>query len=266
MNCPKCGKAQENGNITCCNCGIVFEKYYLYHPPDVHETKDLNQHIQQKDRANDIHQQVDIGVILTIKQRLLFINSNENLLFVSGRGLVLLGIIILSFKLISSTIISNYVGEIFLHNINLPFHEAGHVIFRIFGSFVSSLGGSLGQLLMPAICCYSFLYKMQNPFAAAVCFWWLGENFLDLAPYVNDARAGNLPLLGGNFGHSSPYGFHDWEYLLTEIGLIRHDHTLANLSFFAGSLIMIFALIWGGILLYHQYKVALNQKRNIKIQ
>jgi hypothetical protein len=107
---------------------------------------------------------------------------------------------------------------------------------------------------------------MQNPFAAAVCFWWLGENFLDLAPYVNDARAGNLPLLGGNFGHSSPYGFHDWEYLLTEIGLIRHDHTLANLSFFVGSLIMIFALIWGGILLYHQYKVALNQKRNIKIQ
>jgi hypothetical protein len=140
MICPKCSRTQEDGNTTCCNCGIVFEKYYLYHPPEVHDAREVNQHDQQNISANEIHQQVDIGLILTLKQRLFFINSNEDILSVSGRGLVLLAIMILSFKLISSTIVSNYVGEIFLHNINLPFHEAGHVIFRIFGSFVSSLG------------------------------------------------------------------------------------------------------------------------------
>jgi transcription initiation factor TFIIIB Brf1 subunit/transcription initiation factor TFIIB len=67
MNCPKCGKPQEGGNTTCCNCGIVFEKYYLYHPPEVHDSKDVNQHIQQTGRADEIHLQVDSGVILTIK-------------------------------------------------------------------------------------------------------------------------------------------------------------------------------------------------------
>jgi hypothetical protein len=163
---------------------------------------------------------------------------------------------VLSFKLITSTIASNYAGEIFLHAINLPFHEAGHVVFRLFGSFMTSLGGTLGQFIIPAICFYTFLFRHTNPFAAAVCFWWIGENFLDIAPYINDARAGDLPLVGGNFGHSSPYGFHDWEYILTESGLIKHDQTIANLSFFIGSVTMILALVWAGLLLFRQYEVA----------
>lgn len=32
----------------------------------------------------------------------------------------------------------------FLHNLNLPVHETGHIVFRIFGSeVITSLGGSL---------------------------------------------------------------------------------------------------------------------------
>lgn len=82
-----------------------------------------------------------------------------------------------------------------------------------------------------------------HPFGAAVCLWWLGENFLDIAPYFNDARAGELPLLGGNFGHSSPYGFHDWEFILTESGLLRYDHLLAAASHYFGALLMAGALL-----------------------
>jgi hypothetical protein len=259
MECPKCSNQQADGNTICSNCGIVFSKYYLYHPRPGNETQTDTQHQQQNDNADEYHVQMSIVTTLTFKQRLFLINENEDIITVSFRGLIFLGLLILSFKLITSTIASNYVGEIFLHNINLPFHEAGHVVFGFFGSFITSLGGSLGQLIMPAICFYAFFYQNLNPFAAAVCFWWVGENFLDIAPYINDARAGDLPLLGGNFGHSSPYGFHDWEYLLTESGLLRHDHTIANLSFFIGSVMMILALVWGGILLYRQYKVAISK-------
>ena len=125
----------------------------------------------------------------------------------------------------------------------------GCLIFRPFGAFITSLGGTLGQLIMPSICLGVLLIKTRDPFGASVALWWVGENFLDIAPYINDARAGQLPLLGGNFGHSSPYGFHDWEYLLTESGLLNYDHILAKAAFVSGSVIMLLSLLWGGLLL-----------------
>jgi len=242
MICPKCGQFQEKADI-CSACGVVVAK-----------VKKSVSTLSATEASNDVHVETYDSLGSKVKQRLFYISEKEDITAVFFRGLVLLGIVVLSFKLISSTIASNYVGEIFLHVINLPFHEAGHIVFRPFGSFMTSLGGTLGQFIIPGICFYAFLFRHSNPFAAAVCLWWIGENFLDIAPYINDARAGDLPLLGGNFGHSSPYGFHDWEYILTESGLIEHDQTIANLSFFFGSVIMIIALVWAGILLYQQYK------------
>ena len=37
----------------------------------------------------------------------------------------------------------------FLHLVNLPFHEAGHILFSPFGAFMTSLGGSLLPALYP---------------------------------------------------------------------------------------------------------------------
>jgi hypothetical protein len=69
-----------------------------------------------------------------------------------------------------------------LHLVNLPFHEAGHVIFSPFGRFMQVLGGTLGQLLMPTICMAVLLLRTREAFGAAVALWWLGENFMDVAP------------------------------------------------------------------------------------
>lgn len=149
---------------------------------------------------------------------------------------------------------TNAVGESFLHRVNLPFHEFGHLLFGPFGPWIGSLGGTLGQLLMPAICCGVLLIQTRDPFGAAVALWWFGENWLDIAPYINDARAGVLPLLGGNVGASSPYGFHDWAYLLGETGLLRFDHGLAQTSRVLGSLVMVLALAWGAWLLVRQFR------------
>jgi len=60
-------------------------------------------------------------------------------------------------------------------------------------------------------------------------------------------------ILGGNTGSSSPYGFHDWEYILTEAGLYRYTDVLARATFAAGAFIMVLSLVWGGILLLKQY-------------
>ncbi|WP_339137520.1 MAG: hypothetical protein WGN25_05565 [Candidatus Electrothrix sp. GW3-4] len=174
-----------------------------------------------------------------------------------GRLLILAILLIWGWKLIFASIASNAAGKSLLHLVNTPFHEAGHIFFRPLGSFLTSLGGTLGQLLMPLICMVVFLLQTRDTFAAAVGLWWLGENFLDIAPYIGDARAGVLPLLGGNTGHSSPYGFHDWEFLLTETGLLRYDLTLARLSHGFGSALMLLALAWGGYILWKAYNEAL---------
>jgi hypothetical protein len=107
---------------------------------------------------------------------------------------------------------------------------------------------------MPAICLGVLLVRTRDPFGASVALWWLGENFLDIAPYINDARAGELPLLGGNTGHSAPYGFHDWQFILGETGLLHLDHSLARLSHFVGSLVMLAALAWGAVLLWRHLR------------
>lgn len=188
--------------------------------------------------------------------RELFVGAQEDggCLPIWGRLALLVGMIVWGGKLIVAGIASNASGESFLHLINLPFHEAGHMFFSPLGRFVTSLGGTLGQLLVPLLCMAVLLLKTRDPFGAAVCAWWFGENFLDIAPYINDARAGEMPLLGGNFGNSSPYGFHDWEYLLTESGLLRYDHVLARAAHGLGSVVMALAVIWSGYLLYRQYR------------
>ena len=157
---------------------------------------------------------------------------------------------------------SNYSGRSFLHLVNLPFHEAGHVFFGFFGQFIRSLGGSLGQILMPLICLFTLLIKTRDTFGAAVCLWWVGENFIDIAPYVNDANKLTMMLLGGNTGSSAPYGFHDWEYILTETGLIRYTDVLANGTFVLGATIMMLSYFWGGFLLIKQYKYFMENAGN----
>ena len=132
-----------------------------------------------------------------------------------------------------------FVGESFLHLINLPFHEAGHVLFSPFGRFMTILGGSLMQLLVPIACAVSF-GRRQDWFATMVCVWWGGQNLVDLAPYIADARTLQLVLLGGATG--AEVEGHDWEALLQTLGWLHLDRRLGMGAHIAGSAIMIGAL------------------------
>jgi hypothetical protein len=145
------------------------------------------------------------------------------------------------------------IYQSFLHNVNLAFHEAGHVLFQPFGRFMAILGGSLMQVLMPLIVTLVFLLKERNPFAASVGLWWVGQNLLDVAPYINDARAGQIPLIGGGSGRDRP-GFHDWTNLLGDLGLLHRDHGIAALVDGLGVLVMLLAMAWGGLLLWREYQ------------
>ncbi|MCW8932881.1 MAG: zinc ribbon domain-containing protein [Gammaproteobacteria bacterium] len=250
MKCPKCQSDVTNGAASCPACGIYFDKYFKYKNDNPDNDLSTSSTISYKQSLFEKLKSYDWSYLL------FYIEEDVNPLIFSGRVISFIIIFIWGWLFIFSSIESNYVGESFLHLINLPFHEAGHIIFSPLGSFMASLGGTLGQMLVPIICLWTFLFKYHNTYGASVCLWWLGQNFLDIAPYINDARAGVLPLVGGNTGHSSPYGFHDWEYLLTETGLIQADHTIAKISFFIGTMIMLLSFVWGGYLL-------LKQKNNL---
>jgi hypothetical protein len=133
-----------------------------------------------------------------------------------------------------------------LHMPNLVFHEAGHVLFAFFGRFLGVLGGSLFQFALPIVLAGAFL-KQHDPFGAVVCTWWAGQNLLDLAPYIADARRLQLVLLGGKTG--AEVEGHDWEYLLTELGWLRFDRALGLSAHRLGLIMMAGALIWGALYL-----------------
>lgn len=224
----------------------MFEKYWKYHPrPD--GTPPPEPVLREPARAAPMLRHARTGLLA-----LLLPEPDADPATGWARAALLVLLVVWGLWFITSSVASNAAGQSFLHLVNLPFHEAGHVFFGIFGQFIGSLGGTLGQLLMPLIAMLVLLLQTRDPFGASVALWWLGQNFIDIAPYINDARAGQLPLLGGNFGHSAPYGFHDWEYLLTETGLIRMDQQIAQASHLLGSLIMLLAMAWGAALVYRQ--------------
>lgn len=243
MQCPKCGFEQNDLRVECGRCGLIFKKYQR--KPEVVQPG-RNEPVVAEPEPQDV------GSFL--KQLLFEVAPGINPFYFYGRTLLFVILLIWGGIFIFSSIESQRAMNSLWHLVNLPFHEAGHIFFRLFGRFMTSLGGSLFQLLMPVICAVVLLFKTRDHFGASVCVWWLGENCMDLAPYINDARALQLPLLGGNTGDSSPYGFHDWEYILTETGLLRSDHTLAHFSYSLGILCMILALSWGGYLLFQQHQ------------
>ena len=171
-------------------------------------------------------------------------------------GRVIIGLIFLiwGWKFILTPMATNYAGNSFFHLVNLPFHEAGHLFFQLFGRWMASLGGTLGQLLVPLSCLVVLLLKTKDAFGASVCLWWLGESFMDIAPYINDARNQELLLLGGITGREADYGYHDWEFILTEVGLLRYDHTLAYIAHGFGIVLMLTSFAWAGVVLLKQYR------------
>ncbi|RLE18297.1 MAG: zinc ribbon domain-containing protein [Acidobacteria bacterium] len=240
--CPKCGLEQDGANTECIRCGVIFEKYRA---------------IPGRSRGDASPSAGPEGRFFSrenIKNLLFHVNREEGRAYLYSKGVLLLILFFWGFRFILAPIESNVTGNSFLHLINLPFHEAGHVVFRPFGRLITSMGGSLGQLLVPLICCLVLLIKTRDPFGGAVTFWWFGENFLDLAPYINDARSLALPLIGGNTGRTAPYGFHDWQFILTETGLLNYDHVLARGAWLVGTLVMLCAVFWGAFLLVRQFR------------
>lgn len=123
-----------------------------------------------------------------------------------------------------------------LDGVNLLFHEAGHPIFGLLGwETLGLLGGTLMQLLVPLLVGAAFWRKRQTA-GFAVAMVWTGENALNIARYMADARTQILPLVGG--------GEHDWGTLFGQWGCLGRDTTIAAVVRTAGWAVMLSAWAW----------------------
>ncbi|MCY7307205.1 MAG: hypothetical protein LH632_13860 [Rhodoferax sp.] len=146
---------------------------------------------------------------------------------------------------------SGEIGQSFLHRPLLVFHEAGHVVFMPFGEWITMLGGTLGQLLVPMIIVVAFLVKNRDPFGASVGAWLLGVSVLDIAPYMYDALEPQLMLLSGRTGED---GGHDWIYLFDSLGWLPRAQFVGAITHKLGALLLMLSMAWAILLLRLQYR------------
>lgn len=243
--CPKCQFEEPTDSTECARCGVIFAKVRPSRP-EPESRQPTNEPTHDEQQTDPWYRRAFVRVNLKTQED---VGPFE----VVGRGAVLLLLLIWGVKFIATPISTAEINESFMHVVNLVFHEAGHVIFSLFGDFIGTLGGTLGQLLIPLLCCLTFVFKYGNAFGGAATLWWVGQSCLDVAPYAYDARAQDILLLGGVTGSEVP-GYHDWNNILGELGWLQHDHTIGGAFYWLGTLTITVALLWAIAVLYCQLK------------
>ncbi len=81
-----------------------------------------------------------------------------------------------------------------------------------------------------------------STFAVAISIGWLGTNLFEVATYASDAVTMSLPLVTPGGGHP----IHDWNYVLGDLGWLRHTETIGALHRAGGHWAMLACLVGGG--------------------
>jgi hypothetical protein len=260
-NCPQCDAVNESGpSDQCAACGIYYAKWLKAQLRASSSLADKRSGSADKKFFKDTGRATKKASLAShLSSRWLISEAPVKKHELLVRCVLLAGMAIWGWFLIQTNfrITTGLFSEIgfyssFMGSVTLVFHEAGHVLFMPFGRFMTVLGGSLFQLLVPAALMFAFVYKYKNAFAAAVACWWLGLSLMDLAPYIYDAKAQALMLVGGGTGRE--IGGHDWHNLLTWTDLMQQHESIASVVETIGELVMVAALVWAGYLLYKQYK------------
>jgi hypothetical protein len=123
-----------------------------------------------------------------------------------------------------------------IDGVDLAIHETGHLVFAPFGELMGFAGGTLLQLMMPAAF-VAYFVRRGDGHSASAALWWVGQSCANVSVYAADARAEELPLVGG--------GEHDWAYLLGRFGWLEHDQGVGRAFLMVAGTLMLAATVWG---------------------
>lgn len=239
--CPKCAHRRTPEETAdpgiCPACGLVFAKWVArdsFVPPSARKVA----------RDED-----DTSLIDDAAQRLLEAPTAVSSSHLWGRALIWAGIAFWAVRITLNDYRTEDAMQNFLHLTVILFHEAGHILFMPFGEFMTVLGGSLFQILMPLIAGGTMLIQQRDPFGAAIGLWWAGASVVDVSSYIHDAADPQLPLIGGGTGADR---FHDWIYLLDSVNKTARSPLYGAWAHGFGIAVMIAGLAWAAAVLWRQ--------------
>jgi hypothetical protein len=251
--CPKCGYQRQPKDadpfVECPHCGIVFAKYAKYHAEPA----------APAEAASDIEITMEDPIgpwYLRLLDRLMELPEKPDQVKTMAQAVVLAVMVVWGVQLIADKWVTAEIMYSFLHKVDLPIHEFGHILFSPFSEWMMYLGGSLFQCLLPALIGVVFIWKQRDPFGAAFCLWWTAENVLDVAPYIGDARLMALPLTGewNEDVAEAHVARHDWHNILDRIGMLDSDRHLAAFAHGLGATLMVLAWVWAGVWLWKSWQ------------
>ena len=255
MICPKCQhqKTEYDTEVmegVCPECGIAYNKWHQSENKEATVTAavaatEAELAVAAEKRLEELPEET---FWQWLYRYVCFMPSDRHESAFWGHGVIYVFFVIWGLRFILGGIDWIGVGGSFLHLVNLPFHEYGHVMFSPFGTFMMFLGGSLFQIMLPLFPLFTFMVMQRDNFAASIMLWWVGQNFIDVSVYIADAPTRALPLINGNEDN------HDWWNLLSMTNSLDSAGTYANLCFLLGVLIILLSNAWGGHLLWIEFK------------
>src|SRR5215467_10719904 len=119
-------------------------------------------------------------------------------------------------------------GELtLLDNVHLPIHEGGHLLFGWLGETLGLWGGTLLQLIVPALLTASFVVRRELP-GTAFCAFAFFHSLTGVATYMADALRQELPLV--TVGAPADEAQHDWVRIFSSLGVLPHAIQIGDLT------------------------------------
>ncbi|HEY7402478.1 MAG TPA: hypothetical protein VIB39_03075 [Candidatus Angelobacter sp.] len=106
-----------------------------------------------------------------------------------------------------------------LDNVHLPIHEGGHLLFGWLGETLGLWGGTLLQLIVPALLAVSFAARQELP-GTTFCAFAFFHSLTGVATYMADALRLELPLV--TVGAAADEAQHDWVRIFSSLGVLPH--------------------------------------------
>jgi hypothetical protein len=144
---------------------------------------------------------------------------------------------------------AHYSELTWLDNVHLPIHEGGHLLFGWFGATLGVWGGTILQLLVPALLAATFAVR-ADLLGTTFCAVGFFHSLTGVATYMIDALRRELPLV--TVGAPADEAEHDWVHIFGDLGVLPHAiqiGTATRLIAWAGFLA---TLAWFSWRYFHQ--------------
>ena len=128
-----------------------------------------------------------------------------------------------------------------LDNVHLPIHEGGHLLFGWLGETLGLWGGTLLQLLVPALLAMAFVIRREIP-GVAFCVLAFFHSLSGVAIYMSDALRQELPLV--TVGAPADEAQHDWVRIFSSLGVLPHAIQIGNFTRLIAWAGMVGTLVW----------------------